>query len=101
MVLSDHRGPVRITKDDLCTHIDEFIHKKQAAFEHFLVDKHASAGLGCHNKHHADQVGRKSGPGCIVDGKDGSVDKSIHLVVIMSRNINVIPAFFEIRFPAA
>jgi hypothetical protein len=34
----DHDSPVRITKNDLRAHIDQFIDKEQTAFKHFLVD---------------------------------------------------------------
>ena len=37
---SDHRGPVWVAQNDLGTHVNEFIHKKQAAFEHFLVNEY-------------------------------------------------------------
>jgi hypothetical protein len=35
-----------IAQNYLGAHINQFIHKKQPAFKHFLVDKHGSFGLG-------------------------------------------------------
>ena len=37
-VVADDDGAMRVAKDDLCAHIDEFIDEKQATLEHFLVE---------------------------------------------------------------
>src|SRR3712207_6465609 len=34
VILTDHYRPVRITKDDLSPHVDQFVDEKQAALEH-------------------------------------------------------------------
>ena len=40
MVMADNHGPVRVAENDLCSHVDKAVDKKEAALEHFLMDKH-------------------------------------------------------------
>ena len=77
-------------KNDLCAHIDQFIYKEQAAFEHFLVDQYAAPGLGGYNQHNTQQVRRKAWPGMIIDGQYGAIEKSLYFIEILCRNMNII-----------
>src|SRR5690606_5254378 len=45
LVKSNYRSPVGVTENNLCAHINQFIHKKQPAFKHFLMDQHVTLGL--------------------------------------------------------
>ena len=56
-VEADDIGTVRVAEDDLRTHVDELVHKEQAALEHLLVDEHGAFGLGGHHQNDTDQVG--------------------------------------------
>ena len=75
MIVSDYYGTVRVAKDDLRTHVDQFVHKEQAALKHLLMDQYASFGLGGYHEHHTQQVGCQSRPGSVGNGHDGAVDK--------------------------
>ena len=66
---------VWVAKNDLGTHVDKFVDKKQTAFKHLLVEKHAATGLGGYNNQHRKKVGCQSWPGGISEGHDGAVDK--------------------------
>jgi len=70
-----HNGTVRITQDNLCSHINQLIHKEETAFEHLLVYQDTACGLGGDDQHHTEQVGGESRPGRIGNGEDGSVDE--------------------------
>jgi hypothetical protein len=50
---TDHGGPVRVAENNLGSHIDQLVYKKQPAFEHFLMDKDRSTGLCGHYQHDA------------------------------------------------
>ena len=45
VVVPDDNRPVRVTEDDLRPHINEFVHKEEAAFEHLLMNQHTSPRL--------------------------------------------------------
>ena len=68
----DYRS-VRVTKDDLCTHIDELVHEEETALKHLLVDKDATLALGRCNEHHAEKVRRQTWPWSIGDIENRSV----------------------------
>ena len=59
---TDHRSSVRVAKDDLRPHVDQLIHKEQAAFEHLLMDQHTTDSLGGNHQEDTQQVRRKSRP---------------------------------------
>ena len=88
---------MRIAKDDLAPHIDKFIYKEQSTFEHLLVKKHASAGLGGHYKQHRQQVWRESGPRSIRQSHDGTVDKRFDLIVRLVRNPQVVALYIDLN----
>src|SRR5687767_1123487 len=57
---SDNNRTMRITKNDLCAHVYQFIYKEKAALKHFLVNEHASLCLYGRYQHNAQQVGCKA-----------------------------------------
>ena len=93
---SYYGGPVRVAKNDLGAHLHQLIDEKQPAFEHFLVDQYRTSRLGGHHQHDAQQVGCKTRPGVIIDGKDGAIKEALDLVAVLCRNINVIPSEFHL-----
>ena len=46
MIHTYYSSTVRVTENDLCAHVDQFVHEKEPAFEHLLVDKYTSLCLG-------------------------------------------------------
>ena len=56
MVMTYDHGTMRITKNDLRAHVDEFINKEQTALEHLLMNEHATLCLCCHDEKHAEKV---------------------------------------------
>ena len=86
---------MRVTKDNLRSHVDQLIHKEQAALEHLLMDQHATDSLGGNHQEDTQQVRRKSWPGSIGYRHDRTVDKSIYFVRIMCRNMDIIAYLFD------
>lgn len=72
----DHSRPVRIAKNDLRSHVDQFVDKEETAFEHLLMDQHTADSLRRHNEEDTQQVRRQSGQGASA-------------IVIMEPSINV------------
>ena len=70
VVEADDIGAVRVTEDDLRTHVDELVDEEQAALKHLLVDEYGTFGLRGHHQHDTDQVGREAWPRCIGYGED-------------------------------
>lgn len=60
--LTDNCRPMRVTQNDLRSHIDKFIHEKQTALEHLLMNQDATFRLCRHNEEYAQQVGSQSRP---------------------------------------
>ena len=89
-VVADDDGAMRVAKDDLCAHIDEFIDEKQATFKHFLVDEHRTASLRRHDEQNGEQIGRESGPGRVGKRHNGAVDERFHGVALLSRNEKIV-----------
>ena len=58
VVEADDVGAVRIAKNDLRTHVDEFVDEEQTALKHLLVDKHTPPALGCDNQDNTKKVRR-------------------------------------------
>lgn len=54
VVVTYDDGAVRVAQDNLCSHVDEAVHKEEAAFEHFLVNEHCALCLGGHHEHDAE-----------------------------------------------
>ena len=61
VVVPDDRGPVRVAEDYLRPHVYQFVHEKEAAFKHLLVDEHRTLRL--RRRHEED---RKQGASAMV-----------------------------------
>ena len=59
---TDNGCTVWIAKNNLGTHIEQLVYKKQPAFKHFLMNQHTSFGLGGDNQQHTEQVRSQAGP---------------------------------------
>ncbi|MCY1375013.1 hypothetical protein D9M69_623930 [compost metagenome] len=66
------------------------------------MDQHRSFGLDGRHQHNRDQIRRKPGPGCIINGENRTVYQLADLVVFLCRHINIIapelhdyPQFFK------
>ena len=101
MVMADDNCTVRVAEDNLCSHIYQLVHKKQAAFEHLLMNKYAAFSLSGDNEHHTQQVRRQSGPGSVGDGHDGTVDKRLYLIRFLCGHVDIISLLFELDAKAA
>ena len=96
MVVSDDHGAVRVAENYLGTHIDETVRKEKTALEHLLMDEHTALALGGDHQHHRQQVGSQSRPRGIRESHDRTVQEGLDLVMLLSRNEDVIPALLEI-----
>ena len=61
MIMSDNNRTVRIAKNNLCAHVDQFIDKEKTALEHLLMNQYTTFCLGSHYQHDAQQVGVSPG----------------------------------------
>ena len=50
MVMAYYHRPVRVAKDDLRAHVDQFIDEEQTRLEHLLMNKYRSFRLGGNNQ---------------------------------------------------
>ena len=73
--MADDHDAVRVTQYHLSAHIDELVHKEQAALKHLLMYEHATLGLSCRYQQHAQQVRSKSRPGGIGQCHYGTVNE--------------------------
>src|SRR6218665_3392583 len=79
-----------VAKNDLCTHINQFINKEQAAFKHLLVYQYRSFGLyGCY-QYNRNQVRRKARPWGIIDGQNRTINQRTDFIMGLCRNMNII-----------
>ena len=90
MVVSHHYGAVRVAEDDLCAHVDEFVHEEESALKHLLMEEHRALGLCGYHDEHREQVGGQSGPGGVGQRHDGAVDEGVHLVVVLPGDDEVV-----------
>ena len=51
VVMAYYDCSVRVAEDDLCAHVDQFIHEEEARFEHLLVNEDRTAGLRGYNQY--------------------------------------------------
>ena len=45
VVMAYYDCSVRVAEDDLCAHVNQFVHEEETAFEHLLVDEDRAASL--------------------------------------------------------
>src|SRR6185436_17436183 len=86
---------MRITENDLGSHVDQLIDQEQPAFKHFLVDKYSTICLCSCHQNHTQQIRCKARPDCISDGEDGAIDESIDFIILLARNEQIITAQFH------
>ena len=65
MVMAYNNGSMGVTKDNLCAHINQFIHKKEAALKHFLMYQHSAFCLSGNDEYYREQIGSETRPWCI------------------------------------
>ena len=94
--MADDNDAVRVTKNNLGTHINQFVHKEQAALKHLLMYEHAALGLRGGYQQHAQKVRGKSGPGCIGQCHYGTVYERFYLVALLRGDVDVLPALLEL-----
>ena len=56
IALSDYSSAVRVTKNNLSTHINQFVDEEKATFEHFLMDKHTAFCFGGYYQKYTEYV---------------------------------------------
>src|SRR5690606_30370373 len=95
--MSNYSSPVGVAQDNTGSHIDEFIHKKQTALEHFLVNKYTSLGLCSNNQEDTQQVRSQTRPWSICYGHNGTIYKCINLIFFLRRDINIITSDLKIN----
>ncbi|MPN18045.1 hypothetical protein SDC9_165403 [bioreactor metagenome] len=81
---------MRITKNNLSTHINKLIHKEETTLEHLLVNQDRALSLSSHNQEDRQQVGSKSRPRSISNRHDRAIQKGVNLIMLMSRNKDII-----------
>ena len=93
--------PVRIAKDDLSTHIDQFVNEEQSALEHLLMEQHRATSLGSYDDQHRQQVWRQSRPRGISQRHDRTIDKRLYLVVSLFGDNEVVAFYLHLHTQAA
>ena len=93
MVMPYHHRPVRIAENDLCSHINQFVHKEEPGFEHLLVNEHRSFRLRSNHQEDREQIRRETGPRCICNREDRAVKERLNLVVFLRRNNKIVAVF--------
>ena len=83
-------GTVGVAEDYLCSHVYQLVDEEQAALEHLLMEEDATAGLCRDDDEHRQEVGRQSGPRCVGQRHDGAVDEGIYLIVVLTRDDEVV-----------
>ena len=86
---------MRIAKNDLRSHVDQFVDKEETAFEHLLMDQHTADSLRRHNEEDTQQVRRQSRPGSIVNRHNRAVDKRLDLIRIVCRDMDIVTDLFD------
>ena len=81
---------MRVTKDNLRPHINQLVHKEQAALEHLLVNQHRTFGLCGHHEQHTQQIRGQSRPRRIAQGHERTVQERINLIMVMPRDEQII-----------
>src|SRR5690606_36059126 len=79
-----------ITKNDLRTHINQFIDKEQSTLKSFLVNEYFSFSLNSCHHYNAEQIWCEARPRRVRNCKNRSIYKGINLVGILFRDINII-----------
>ena len=95
MVVADDGCTMGVAEDNLCAHINQFVHEEEPTLEHLLVDEHRAFGLGGHHKEHTQQVGSEAGPRRIGDGHNGAIHKTLNLVVLLTGDENIVAALLK------
>ena len=101
MVMTNHHSTVRITENDLRTHINQFIHEEEAALEHLLMEEDAATSLGSHYEEHGKKVRSESWPRGIGKRHDGAVNKRIDDIMFLFWNHKVIVLYLYLHSQAA
>ena len=101
MVVTYHHGTVRVAKNDLRTHIDEFIHKEETTLEHLLMEEDATASLGSHYQQDREKVWSQTWPRSIRESHDGAVDKGIDDIMLLFWNEEIIALYLDFHTQAA
>ena len=89
-VVTNDNGTMGVAENNLCSHVDEAVDKEQTTLEHLLVEQYRATSLCRHHNEYAEQVGRKSGPGCVSQSHDGTVDERVDYIVLLLRNKQVV-----------
>ncbi len=86
VIQANDGGTMRVTQNDLCSHVNQFVYEKEPAFEHLLMDQYTPFGLCGYHQYDADQVGCEPRPWSIGNGHDRTIHKALHGVMILCRN---------------
>src|SRR5688572_15871858 len=81
---------MRITQNDLRTHVYQLVNKEQPALKHFLMHQYTSFGLRSYYEYDTQQIGCKARPWMIVNSKHRSIKESLYLIYILLRNQYII-----------
>ena len=101
MVVTYHHGTMRVAKDNLRTHVDEFIHKEETALEHLLMEEDTTASLGSHYQQDGEKVWSQAWPRSIRESHDGAVDEGIDDIMLLFRNKEVVALYLDFHTQAA
>ena len=101
MVMTYHHCTVRVTENNLRTHINQFIHEEEAALEHFLMEEDAATSLCSHYEEHGEKVWSESWPRGIGKRHDSAVNKRIDDIMFLFWNHKVIVLYLYLHSQAA
>ena len=85
MVMSDDNRSMRVTKDNLGSHINELIHEEETALKHLLMNQDTTLTLNCHHKKHTQKVWCKSWPWSISNSHNGTIKEGLNKALFKVR----------------
>ena len=90
MVVTYDDCAVRVAEDNLGSHINQFVREEKPAFEHLLMNQHATLALRCHHEHHRKKVRSETRPWGIGNGEDGTVEERLYFVTFLLGDEDVV-----------
>ncbi len=91
-----YHGAVGIAKNDAGTHFEKSVHKEEAGFEKFLVDKDGAFALGGGDEGDGSHVCGEAGPRSVGDVWNSSTELFFHLELLVLGDKNVLPLDFGV-----
>ena len=94
--MTDDCCSVWVAEDNLCAHINQLIHKEQAALKHLLVNKHCSLRLCGNHEEDRQEIGCQAWPGGIGNVHNRAINEALDRVVILLWNIDIVASLLKL-----